>query len=289
MKPQNIHLSIATRETPTFARPLSPGCPTDSVGTFTDVTPLWTPQSYQSRTTISREPSWNAASATGPPASSVWRIEPGTFVAFSLDTDVVAEQFPVGSDARIAILSFPVGRYIGLVASSFAYYPEDGPQCQKLVEELVINYVGDTVPQLDGVQTHAMPIHPSTRLDWAIPPLKTTTLFPWKDRYQWTTLGTRLQITQLHESRLKFDLHEDDFAAFEDQVAVNYPDMTNKLAKQQDDGATNNEVLGMLQVPMYRLPAKIWRDVREANCRDNPTAFADEVSQLSSLCKGHDP
>lgn len=220
----------------------------------------------------------------GPPVSTTWRIEPGTFVAFSLDTQTIANQFPEDSAIYRAVLAFAVGRYAGLVTSSYAYHPEDGTGVGTLVEELIVNYIGCTPPPVNDLRTHALPIHPSTKLDWESPPLKTTTLFPWQDRFQWTTLGTRLQIINLVESNLKFELSEDDFARFEDKVAGDYPEMTTRLARAPE--SAEDEALVRLQVPMFSLPVKVWRDVREADRRDDPTAFAAEVLQLDALCNG---
>ncbi|PSR70848.1 hypothetical protein PHLCEN_2v13289 [Hermanssonia centrifuga] len=272
MKPQQVHLSIPP---PSFARPISPCCFTAPESHFSnnDTPPI---PSYTSG--LTREYSWNASTFVGGPTTATWRIQPGAYIAFALDTEAIAERFPIGSEAYESVQLFPVNRYIGLVSASYSYNEEDTSDGSKgrSVEELVVHYVAGSVPRLPGLESLWMPISPFS--DFENASLNTTTLFPLKDRYQWTTFGARLRIEHLHESSLQFPLVEDDFVRFEEQAAIDYPSMAELQASEL--GAEDSFVVDLLKVPSFSLPVQVWRDVREATCRDDPIEFVAEVSAL---------
>ena len=275
MKPGHIHLAIPPQQIPpSFARAVSPGCPTDGVTISQDFLPPWVTDDKAPRTTTSilRSTSWNSVE-THPQAATtaIWRVEPGSFVTFALDTAAVAAKFPEGSEAYKEILSMPVGRYVGFVSSSYGYQDD----ADEFVEELIVNYVGSAMPPLEELSTHWVPVSPSSKLDWSpgISPLQTTRMFPWKDRLLWTTLGTRLDMTHFHGSLLRFALSDDEFAKFEDKASVDYGSGVTSLIDVDDP-------MYKLRIPQFKIPAQIWQDIRGVDISEDPTLFTAEVENL---------
>lgn len=237
-----------------------------------------------------------------------WRIQPGTYVAFSLDTQSIAERFPHGSESYETIAQMSGKKYVGLVVSSYTY-PLDGDEGGsegEMVEELVVNFVGGSPPDEAGFKNHWMPIFPSTSVSRTQPlsPLQTTTFFPWKDRVQWTTSGTRIIVRKLHESKLSFTLDDEEFARFEERVTEDYKSIPSSqppqptshplgfisnaemdmdmdpLEDEDEEEEKHRERIEKLKVPMFAFPAVVWRDIREANERDDPTRFLDEIDEM---------
>lgn len=269
MKP-DIHLDIPL----SFARPVSPGCPTDSILVPRESASPWsTTAERPPRTSISRASSWRSLdSDTGPPPSSVWRVEPASYIAFAIDTAAVAAQFPADSAAHAAIRAFAARRYVGLVGASYGYQDDAGA----LVEDLTVHFVARAPPPpVAGADAHWLPIAPCDSAPARPPaaaPLAPARMFPWKDRVQWTTLGTRLLMTALHESSLRFALPEDEFARFEDRAAAHFAEIP-----PDEDPASP---IARLRMPQYQVPACVWRDIREADVHADPAMFVDELEQM---------
>lgn len=275
--------------TPTLYRlPLSPGCPTDSkLYSRRHQSSLRTPLSAfmtvpRTAATMARRRSTNPedlqesgpttgfGDVLGTSASEKyleqWRIRPGTFVVFELDTDFVMEQLECSlrGDVSLRDVKTESGwRFLGLVLWSHTYVvqpPEEGkheddPGSGEIVEEIVVNFVASTPPPAP-LQSHCVPIAPAkiTFNDPAEQPLQTTTLFPFPDLYQWTTLGTRLEVRNVYDSSLHFGLKEDEFMRLDERVAEDYKEL----------GLVREDEIEKLKVSMYTIPAKVWRDVREA-------------------------
>ncbi|THH32427.1 hypothetical protein EUX98_g1764 [Antrodiella citrinella] len=258
-----------------------------------------------------------------------WRIQPGTFIAFELDTEFVADRLEASCEAYPELLGkeavrdvrvFPKGRYLGLVLWSHTYTVDasedmgeslddgegsDGLEGAEVVEELVVNFVSPTPPPAPH-QSRCVPIGTfASGSEHA--PLQTTTLFPFPGMLQWTTFGTRLEVRSVCDSALHFKLKEDEFERFDERVADDYRASISKRLTQGCKDA-EDEAIETLKVPTYTLPAKIWRDVREARRSSSlasaqgpcslkeagksgvmhPVSFAEEVEALSRLIANYD-
>lgn len=309
---KNIHLSIPSLSAPSFARPLSPGCPTDTgISSIHTTAPPWwqgglpTPRAIpMTATALTRENSWNSvlpspATPTSIP-SSRWRIQPGTYVAFSLDTESIAQKFAHHSAAYESVRRVPTRKYVGLVVSSYTYLSEENEDDGEFVEELVVNFVGGSPPPEIGFKDHWISISPSmsstnqsspstqpnyrdqaTLPPASMEPLHTATLFPWKNRVQWTTSGTRLIVHKFHESLLTFNLDDEEFGRFEEKVSEDYSSMHSitDITRSPSDEEQNQRIEKM-KVPLFAFPAQVWRDIREADERDHPVRFLDEVDEM---------
>lgn len=249
-------------------------------------------------------------------------IEPGTYVAFQLCPSRIAETYPHAAEA---IQSFQYKKFVGLVADSFIHLdesPVDRGQPARYLQDLVINYVSeipvdpdivDHVPKED--LRNRIPIYPACadgepdekeEIRMRGEPLRTTTLFPWTNCHQWTTLGIRLTVLveHLHDSTLKFALQEDEFERFCDTVEqdLNREEPEKDQEQEQDpsfadsgyDSSTNliselvdpvNETkkINELRVGEHSVPAEIWMDVREADpyAREDPVGFPMEIAALA--------
>ncbi|KAI0819239.1 hypothetical protein BC628DRAFT_1333481, partial [Trametes gibbosa] len=276
---------MLVRETPlpqldiAVTRSISPGgCP--SAGDVDMASPTsWASLPNRPRTSESRRPSFSASNAPDSIPPSAWRIQPGQYVAFSLDTEAVAAttSHPDGSNEKNAIIQFPVGRYIGLVVGSYVQRADDN---MGWLEELVVLYVASVPPPVAGAEGFCLPIAPFQNQTngghGPRDPIKTRTLFPWKDRVQWTTFGTRLQIQHLHESKLMFDMVEDEFARCEDLVSADM-DRTPQVLANGDD--TVRAEVDKLRPSSQPFPATVWRDIRGEH-RADPAKFVDELYEL---------
>jgi len=346
MRPNNFHLSISPSSlssngssTSSFSRPLTPGCPTDSnlyhqqrdhrVSLQTPLSAFMTIP--RTATTMTRQPSLvpgpTVAFGTHEQGNVLrrveqWRIQPGAFIVFALDTELIAERleanwYPdVQGDAAVQyVMAFPKGRYLGLVLWSHTYTVDGSHDHQldvmsdvqlgaeeEVVEELIVNFVAPTLPSAP-LQSHCVPIAPCTTIP--VPssqsgssqaPLRTTTLFPFPGLFQWTTLGTRLEVRSVHDSALHFKLKEDEFERLDERIAEDFREAGGWMS----EGCTD-ELVDRLKVPAYTLPAKIWKDVREAGrassqgCKEtrnanvmHPTSFVDEVEALTRFVAGCD-
>ncbi len=255
-------------------------------------------------------------------------MQPGTYIAFSLDPESIAQRFPIGSEPYETIAQLCGKKYVGLVTSSYTYSLEgDGSGSEgEMVEELVVDFVGNSPPSETGFKDHWMPIFPSsspsglgsnrpvtpttlsssqTKMSGSsgslpLSPLHTTTFFPWRDRVQWTTSGTRIIVQKLHDSKLSFSLDDEEFARFEERVMEDYasipsshpPHPTSHPLAQVSNAEMDvdtledyeekmrQERIEKLKVPLFAFPAQVWRDIREANERDDPTRFLDEIDEM---------
>lgn len=255
-------------------RPISPG---GSAGDYE----MGSPRSWCSsfvlpdrpRTAQSRRPSFSASNAPGTYPRSAWRVLPGSYIAFSLELAEVANAYPPDSKVAQALLTHHSGRYLGLVAgSNLARSPDD----THYIEDLVVLFVSDAPPPVDEAANHWAPIAPfeaadedGMDLDLERKPISTKAMFPLKNRVQWTTFGTRLQIKTLVESKLRFDIDEDEFSEFEGVV-------TQDTAELNEHPQT--AILKKLRVSddTVCLPATVWRDIRGGHS-DDPTEFALEI------------
>lgn len=115
----------------------------------------------------------------------------GTFIAYSLDTKLIAESYKGSISPKLYndLLKEPVRRYLGLITSL-------GDIDDSEAEELVINFVGRKKPPV--LDTLYMPIA-SSCADVDIV-LRTKPLFPFEGLSVWTTCGTRVRTTQLQDS-----------------------------------------------------------------------------------------
>lgn len=205
--------------------------------------------------------------------SSLTTIEPGTYVAFALARQSLAAQFPEGSEAHQTIFKFPIGRYIGLVTSSCMYRTNDGT-----VQEMVIHFATKAPSPSLSVADHCLPISSiSAKSDSARPPLQTTTFFPWIDCMQFTTLGVRVVVEDIHESPLKFTLEHEEFDRFEETAME---DCREFDAIEETLSLDERAKVRRLEVQHYTLPVELWMDIRLGDVKANPLAFADGVDAL---------
>ncbi|KAL4243851.1 hypothetical protein ABKN59_010870 [Abortiporus biennis] len=293
---KDLHLAIPVAQPLSFARPLTPGCPTDSEVSSHASGPwsLSMPSTPQPHTATylclqsSAEPT--VVNTLDPNVITQWRTKPGSYIAFSLDTELIATQFPPGSPGHHAIIEFNTGIFVGLVITSITHKmctDHGDASTGEILEELTVHYVADSPPGIIGNENNWMSISPTSSItgfssDGARKPLQTQPLFPWHDRYQWTTFGTRLSVTQFTESKLSFTLDDDEFGRIEDKICADYPVMNQADAALESSGDLRMRARAdRLKVPLCSaLPAKVWRDVRMANEKDDPTRFMKEVEQL---------
>ncbi|KAI8978720.1 hypothetical protein BD414DRAFT_494182 [Trametes punicea] len=262
-----------------IVRSISPGgCP--SAGDVDMASPIsWASLPERPRTSESRRPSFSACNAPDTIPPSAWRIQPGHYIAFSIDKEAAAAAagYADGSKEKEAIVQFPVGRYIGLVVGSYVQRADDD---SRWLEELVVMYVARAAPAVPGTELWYVPIAPSQEEGDACRgfPLRTKTLFPWKDRAQWTTFGTRLQIQTLHESKLSFDVDDDEFTRFEHILTADHDDMAEKLKTDE----AFKDAIDKLRPPSEPLPAVVWRDIRGEHGED-PSDFVAQIYALDGL------
>ena len=221
------------------------------------------------RTSESHRPSFSASKAPGTFPSSTWRVQPGSYIAFSLQVSELAKYHAPDSNAAKALLTFQGGRYLGLVVGS---YVTRSPDDTRWIEDLSVLFVSDLEPPFPEVAGHYVPIAPYQGVE--PPPRKPITtkdMFPLKNRLQWTTFGTRLQIETLVESSLGFKMDDDEFNHFE---AVVCADMA---ALRTLGNCPNWSDILKLKVPdCDAVPATVWRDIRGGH-RDDPTQFVMEL------------
>ncbi|KAH9949785.1 hypothetical protein B0H21DRAFT_706729 [Amylocystis lapponica] len=258
----------------TFSRPITPGLPTDPMET-TPPSPTWIPERPHSAG-LWRRPSFSSESS-GP--SSPWRIEPGSFITFSLDSETLAHQLEDHPVAYQSVREFRGGRYLGLVMASFVHRVDDG----RPVEELIVNFVANTLPPIAEVAHHHLLVEPNESDDPRArgPALQTMTMLPWPDLVQWTSFGTRLVVDtgKLHESSLRFALQDEDMNRLENQATLDHEDFGSimPLERVEDD-----DLLRKLLVPDEIHPAEVWRDIRvtDADRRENPATWIAETEYI---------
>ncbi|TFK90534.1 hypothetical protein K466DRAFT_596866 [Polyporus arcularius HHB13444] len=223
------------------------------------------------RTSESRRPSWSASNAPESVPKSTWRVMPGSYIAFSLDLSGRANYYLPNSRAAQALLTFKGGRYLGLVAGSWVTRSDDDTHYTEILSVL---FVARTPPPIPEAEDHFVPIAPCSDPEFSVEgrtPIRTKPLFPLKDRLQWTTFGTLLQIETLVESTLGFKMDDDEFNDLEnllkaDMSALNEVPATNALVK--------------LRVPDGDpVPATIWRDIRGEH-KEDPMQYVSELYEL---------
>ncbi|KAI0769100.1 hypothetical protein BD413DRAFT_478295, partial [Trametes elegans] len=262
-----------------IARPISPGG-SNSAGDIDMASPTaWASLPDRPRTCDSRRPSFSVSHAPNTIPQSAWRVQPGQYIAFSIDKDAAAAAagYEDGSMEQQAITSFPVGRFIGLVVGSYVQRADDD---SRWLEELVVMYVGHAPPTLAGTEGLCMPIapFPDTAGSQCPLPLRTTGVFPVKDCLQYTTFGTRLQIQTLHESKLSFDVDEDEFSRFELQLTTDNDELREQL-KGEGVSAAHKAAVEKMRPPPEPLPAVVWRDIRGEHGED-PAEFVTQIYAL---------
>ncbi|KII90670.1 hypothetical protein PLICRDRAFT_28649 [Plicaturopsis crispa FD-325 SS-3] len=261
---------------PKRRNPLSPGCP--SAGGYVPLHYPWlhhpkppgSPDSIPSRpTAFNTEPVVPEHPAP---------IEPGTYVAFALATDAIAERFPEDSEARREVAAFPTGRYIGLVTTSFTYVDEEDGGRE--IEELVLHYVAREPPSPPATKQHWMGIAGAdAKSTVGEGPLRTNVFFPVVNAVQWTTQGIRLQVEKMHPSALTFALKDSEFERFEDAAVEHYETIDTSDPNMDDDEADEVE---RWAVPLNAIPAEIWQDIR-VGADGVPSKFLDEIDEMESL------
>ncbi|KAL6303888.1 hypothetical protein BKA93DRAFT_786123 [Sparassis latifolia] len=244
-------------------RPISPGFPT-APGAHID-TDLWTgiEPFIGPQTSPVRMPTFSISDAT-PARHSVQRVEDGSYIAFAVDDDMIAE-----SELADSVLASPLGalgprRYVGLVEQS-CLYNVDG----KWIEVLDVYFVCHGPPPVAGAENHYLLIGPFNRHISPETALETEQMVPWVDCVQCATLGIRLVVESFHESGLKFKLRDESFSMFEKQAAKHLVDLKNTLANGLQSEETNNT--RKLMLSDYAVPATIWRDVRFPDQKDVPS------------------
>ncbi|KAI0917056.1 hypothetical protein AcW2_007288 [Taiwanofungus camphoratus] len=208
----------------------------------------------------------SASPTTGPPS----RIEPGTYIAFSLDRDAICAHFPLDSPAyRDLQRLFPFGRFIGLVTHS-RIYTSDG----RAVQELEVNFVSEGPLTLPSAQNLYLSIEPTVGRSWRGEALKmgTPTPFPFRNLVQWPALGARLKVETLHDASPRIMLDADSFARFQRQTNEDIEEL-NRISSTWTD--KEFAMFEHLQVPVWSDPAEVWTDVSCAN-RTDPTMFVVE-------------
>lgn len=270
--------------------------------------------------------------ATSPSTGLAGLIEPGTYVAFQLCPSIIAEMYPLAAEA---IHAFEYKKFVGLVTDAFIHLDEtpiEQGKKARYVQDLVVHYVS-AIPTDPDIVAHVpkedlrnrIPIDPAAAESedtdgqeqvedeeekrMKSEPLRTMTLFPWTNCYQWTTLGIRLMVLveHLHDSTLKFALHEEEFERFNDVSVRDLqrgPPTSDVGGESGYDSSTTvtgggvasaSEVEGVveteatevkkndLRVGEHSVPAEVWMDVREAhpNARDDPVGFPMEIAELA--------
>lgn len=273
--------------------------------------------------------------ATSPSTGLAGLIEPGTYIAFQLCPSMIAEMYPLAAEA---IHSFEYKKFIGLVTDAFIHLDEtpiEQGKKARYIQDLVVHYVSAIPTDPDVIArvpkedlANRIPIDPASaepadtegqdqdqeedeeEAKLKSEPLRTMTLFPWANCHQWTTLGIRLMVLveHLHDSSLKFALHEEEFERFSyvaardlqrgpppvseateatgSEVQNGEADMTGagevEGAVDTETGATEMKK-NELRVGEHSVPAEVWMDVREAHpdARDDPVGFPMEIAELA--------
>ncbi|KAG0709918.1 hypothetical protein DFH29DRAFT_21646 [Suillus ampliporus] len=212
-----------------------------------------------------------------PQSQTSAKIWPGTFVVFALSTEVLAQEYPEGSEIHRRICEYNPGRYLGLVTSSIVQSIEDDGST---VEDVIVHFVSGHTPQPSVIASHSIPIFPVSSTiptDTSTSALHTSILFPWIDRKQWTTCGVRLRVCRKNTSTLVFELCHDDFERFEDKAGKDYSQLESLDAALDDE---EKETLARLLVAPFALPAEIWPDIRNHPGVKEPLSFVGDVDSL---------
>ncbi|EMD40232.1 hypothetical protein CERSUDRAFT_122287 [Gelatoporia subvermispora B] len=260
-------------------RPVSPGFPT---------APLLLGNSYAPsngisgpRTAVSRDASFEAIGSSS--AADPEAILPGTFIAFSLDTEAIAAQYDDDTPERAAALALPSERYVGLVNQTFVHVTD-----KSTVQDLFVNLVGTTLPPCpDSCSVNAIPISPCEEVDGMRPPLRLShELFPWQDCMVWTALGVRLRVESVDDSVLRFELLSDERGRFDDESFADCRQVWNAMPHLGEDADPVWKLVQALWMhDAQMVPAIVWRDVRaaDAECRQDPTTWSQTMDALVEL------
>lgn len=241
-----------------LGRPLSPGCRTacDVNAPWEDFYQQPLPRQLSSRSLVPESPV---------PVTSF--LESGTYVTFSIDVEAVAYRFIQDPEAYKRILDFPAKKYAALVSRDAI---DGGLGTNDGSDTVTLYMVGNAPPPVTGREAHCLPIGPTTEPGGHA--LETNMLLPWKDMLQWTAFGTKVWITQVHESCLRFRLQDDSWSRFD--------------AKAEEDGAADAAAQNArcADEDLRIAPVQVWWNVREteADSLDDPAEFFAELDTLAT-------
>ncbi|EPQ54632.1 hypothetical protein GLOTRDRAFT_129985 [Gloeophyllum trabeum ATCC 11539] len=272
--PPGFRLSIPSPIQWDRSRPVSPGCPTASDFDLPERPPRQ-PRTRSKTLPVScgsprlmNEPDNAAAGPVQPFSPPV--IPRGTYVAFAFAADASHPEESGG------VTSCPTHRYIGLVTDAINSVNEEGV---RETREITVSYVARRAPSDSwGVcDDHWLPISPESedKVDGPIRPLETTVLFPYVGTKQWTTVGARLRVAQLHKSSLSFCLRDEELGRFEDITTAHLEDLTEAMSQHSGE----DEIPDMILIPHQGVLADIWTDVRLAGGVNDPSEFLEGVSE----------
>ena len=214
-----------------------------------------------------------------PLPSQETQIKDGAFIAYSLDTQYIADAYrdQLSPDSYRALLAVPVRRYLGLV--TWVCVLDD-------TDELVVNYVSRRKPPvLDDL---CMPISPTEgRVSTALEPSPQP---PFEDLVVWTTCGTRFRVTHLHDtddyahlqdSLNSIVLEQDDRVQLEEQIAV---DIAQIDALSPVDVPEKPQLLALKPPePGQNIPVQVWRNIHLAGDLEleDPLYMIEEVKMVT--------
>lgn len=264
---RNLKPGMRLSLSPTAPTFVDSGCPTDSgigLTKFPWAEPSITlkaldlPPQPKTANALTRTSSLGSSSFVTSPGSQ-WRIAPGSYVAFSLDTEALAKANCLPeTESWEAVANFSTGKYLGLVVSS--YSEKDG--AGGVMEQLSVHLVGKSAPP-DGSQDCWVPIGPTSYPERTRRHLKTKTLWPWNDLLQWTTAGINLVVTTFHDSKISIALDDDDFARLEDYSGEDYARSAGRPIMENGQA----------------VPATVWRYPR--GIEPDVTKFLGELEALN--------
>jgi hypothetical protein len=179
-----------------------------------------------------------------------------------------------GTSVQEIIKKFPVRRYVGLVTWSGICEPNN--EADEPIEELLIHYVAPVPPPIPSVENHWIPISTKSK-ESDRPPLDTKAFFPWNDAKQWTTLGIRAIVENLHASSLEFTLEDEHMEMFDELAVEDYEDKAEKMDDLRLEEAPELWQLGITESVA---PVDIWFDVRKAGGIWPPAEFVAEMRML---------
>jgi hypothetical protein len=224
----------------------------------------------------------------GTTAAESGRFQPGTFVAFQLDTAYLKKC--VEPEYWKALREASPARPIGMVTSSFVYplrsqYP--------LVEELTIHFTSCTKHEhLQPVAEFQMPINTtSNNRPGQRTPLEVDGYLPPIPIWQCTTLSIRAIVTCVHDAPADSQCHlknKMEFQRWEQAAVQDYDVLPAKLECliPLDTNRTWQQVEGQRQcikslgVTGHPLPVQIWKNVSAGNLTANPIEFGISVHRL---------
>ncbi|KAH9924347.1 uncharacterized protein BXZ73DRAFT_103636 [Epithele typhae] len=195
-----------------------------------------------------------------------WRILPGRYVAFALNTDSLVASAAEGSDHRAALEAFAGRRYLGLVVTSTLHPLED--ESGAYAEDVVAMYVGAAPPPGPAAPL-CLPIAPcrldceGEAADGVLTPVRP---FPFANRRQWTAFGAECKVDEDVFAALE-EVFGRDFAALEALCA----DMHAPLLDADESGVVTTAKLRVAP-PTSRFQQRLIETIQEAQGQEDEGA-----------------